>query len=229
VQQWDTIRSLFEGLGSGYQRLVVTPDQDEGGLRRVFTLLFEGAHYELSCKHLVVSDGVWFSPRHHWAKGNGIEWMKGRLLEELWSTRYALRSIYWHGTRAKRANYQRREYWVHLLLALLQRLPSWRVKLDLTRLTQILVLAETDARAAYYQLAALFQRSLGYIQDRLQRHLRVLTRLLPIFYGILRGSYSVRNLISSQRSWFLHHGAHPADLLTLSKLGCFLRVCFQPA
>jgi hypothetical protein len=193
------------------------------------TLVYQGTRYAFNCKAHGVDDDSWFHRDAGWVRRYGVQWVRGTVLRELWTTRNALRSVYWHSYGVRRADYHRHEHWVHLLFGLLQQAFSWKVKLDLSRLAQIVELAETDARTAYHYLAAVFQRALGRRQDRLERHLRVLSKFRSIFYNLLCRSYSLRNLISSQRSWFLYHGAHPSDVPTLSVQGCFLRVCFQPA
>jgi hypothetical protein len=152
--------------------------------------------------------------------------LRKKLWGELRHTRYALSAL--SSQRSKVREHYQDEHWLRLMADLLRQAQSWKIKFDFHRLVAILKVAERDPRIAYDQLTAMFQRELAQRKARIQRRLRAVAAAQAVFCSLSLASYSVRNLISSQRSWFLHHGAHPSRLTTLAAQGCFSRVCFQP-
>src|SRR5260370_13257747 len=207
---------------------ITTPEQGEGSApdwfsigSTIFRFSCEQDSADESKRNLVVRPSDFFLKREH------VQVIQWKLSRELSSTRYAICTIGAQRQRAQEGHTY--DHWLRLTVGLLQRLETWKVRLDLGRLQHILGLAETDIKKAYQLLASAFQHALAQREARLQRHLHILAQLMAAFYSFLRISYSVRNLIASQRSWFLHHGAHPSDTLALSAQGCFSRACFQPA
>jgi hypothetical protein len=230
VNTTNTIRSLLEAIGNRYENLVITPLENAVSKRISSLVLFDDAsRYALDFKNLstlALGEHFWFAENDSWQ--DDIQWFRARLIRELSNTRYASCTISRQSWRAKRADYRGDEHWVYLLLGLLRQLECWKIKLDSGRLIQILQLAESDAKTSYQLLAAAFQWALAQRIGRLERRVHFLGRLLALFYGIQRISFSLRNLISSQRCWFLYHGAHPSDSNSPRTQGCFSRVCFQP-
>jgi hypothetical protein len=220
----DNLRSLVTTLGSRIEALIITPDGGdhvEHGAPLSLFLEDGGFGFSKNSFRLYIDDCFFFQATHSWLKQDDIQWLRSKLQHELSNTRYAIRTISWESWRANRAEYQGSQHWLHLLLGLVQQLESWKIKLDSGRLIQILELAARDAKRSYQLLAAAFQRALAQREGRLQQHLRLLGRVLMVLYSLLHLSYSVRNLICSQRSWFLHHGAHPSELSTPTAQGCF--------
>ncbi len=161
-----------------------------------------------------------------WPIFNELTLLRKRLWGELRHTRYALSALSLQ--RSKVREHYKDEHWLRLMADLLRQAQSWKIKFDFHRLVAILKLAERDPRSAYDQLTAMFQRELARRKARIQRRLRTVTAVQAVFCGLSSASYSIRNLISTQRSWFLRHGAHPSRVSPLAAPGCFSRVCFQP-
>jgi len=186
-------------------------------------LVLTSAHYDHNaslCLNLEEEN-----PQSPWPIFNELTLLKKRLWGELRHTRYALSALSLR-RRTVREQYKD-EHWLRLMADLLRQAQSWKIRFDFHRLRDILRLAEADPRIAYDQLAALFQHDLARRKARIQRRLRAISAAQALFCGLSSTSYSIRNLISSQRSWFLRHGAHPSRSLPLAAPGCFSRVCFR--
>ena len=139
--------------------------------------------------------------------------LRKKLWGELRHTRYALSAL---GLQRKNLREQyENEHWLRLIADLLRQAQSWKIRFDFQRLVDILKLAERNPRTAYDRLSATFQHQLAQRKTRLQRRLRTISGIRAISSSFFTLPYSVRNLASSQRSWFLRHGAHPSRFTPL--------------
>jgi hypothetical protein len=144
--------------------------------------------------------------------------LRKKLWGELRHTRYALSALCVH--RRKVREHYEVEHWLRLMADLLRKAQSWKIRFDFHRLVAVLKLAEKDPRVAYDQLTAMFQRELAHRKARIHRSMRAVSTAQAVFCNLSLASYSVRNLISSQRSWFLLHGSHPSPYPSPA-YGCF--------
>jgi len=161
-----------------------------------------------------------------WSNQSDLLHASHHLSNELWATRSAMSSALYLQRCAHQVGDYSAEHWIRLISGLLHQLETLRLKVDLGLLCRILELAEIDPRQAYQRFAAAFQRVLAQREARIQRQLRVLSKLLAIFHSLLQLSFSIRNLVTRQRSWFLYHGSHPSDTLLDSRSG-YSRGCIS--
>lgn len=195
--------------------------------------IFLGSNHEKPAVFLdtsfFISDAFWKPTQGKsfnlfWSNQSDLLHASHHLSNELWATRSAMSSALYLQRCAHQAGDYSTEHWIRLISGLLHQFENLQLKVDLGLLCRVLELVEKDARKAYQQLAAAFQRVLMQREARIQRQLRVLSKLLAIFHSLLQLSFSIRNLVTRQRSWFLYHGSHPSDTLLDSRSG-YLRGC----
>ena len=147
-------------------------------------------------------------------------WIHGHLARELWSTRFALEYLASQRRDTEKVDYLHNGQWLHLIVGLFRQIELRNLRIDVGALFEA---ANYDPRTIYYLLATAFQHALLKREGRLQSQLKISAKLVAAFYSLLLLSFSIRNLIMAQRSWFLYHGSHPTDTLEISTRLVFIK------
>jgi hypothetical protein len=218
------IRFEFRGMSleAPYSVFVTSPEQDHALARHDFVVRDgQGLPYliEIKCPDGIVSEHEAALTLHSfWSKKNDVFAFRNYLAHELSITRTALSSLSHHAHSARSC--YGTDHWVLLISKLLNQLHAWKLKIDIGLLCHVIELVGRDeAHTAHSLLTRAFQKALVTRESRLQRRLRIATKFLACFYTLCHIPFSVRNAITSQRSWFLHHGAHPCGTLCVSSIG----------
>jgi hypothetical protein len=118
--------------------------------------------------------------------------------------------------------------WSHEFARLYEQIHSLNFAIEGARLKAILDLRERNEKTACAELAALMQ-SLLIARAQGIRWLRglVANDAIPTATGTGRNAQA--NLISSQRAWYLHHGAHPSGSAVFANAAAECSGGFIPA
>ena len=218
-QESGTIRFQVRGvtLQTPSSLIVTSPDQDHVSKLHDFVACDSNGllrFFQVKCPSGIVSEEeAARNLNSYWVTRGEVLLFRNCVAHELFWTRNALCSLHHHRAAASGHRYTDDQL-LTLISNLLNQLGAWKLRIHFGLLCQVFQLVQNDQlREAHALLTTAFQRALVAKEARLQRRLRVLSKLLACFNTLWRASFSIRAVMATQRAWFLHHGAHPTDAL----------------
>jgi hypothetical protein len=101
--------------------------------------------------------------------------------------------------------------WVSEARQVLSLAASWPLLLNVDQFSFALQLLAVNPRRAFEFIVRLIRSGLAQYASLFSRALHFISGVKATALRLAQNSYSIGNLITAQRRWYLHHGSHPDD------------------